>query len=234
MVSRHQPGDGSRRSAIATGHALTRGRGGSLLGAMLPERRWSITAPWAQGSLRAFEPTLPEVLAAAPLLAAFYNDSHNAAMMTNTEEASAGDVVQRFHEMRAAGDRPFLLEQDGELMGDADFRNVQGAEAEFAIMVGPRGQQSRGLGTRYAAMLHAAALQTMGLDRIYATVIPQNIASRRMLEKLGYRLDHSPRAASFAEDEDDIAMSIDRGQFERAHADLLKQVVITARTPSPS
>jgi len=204
------------------------------VGDMLSEIRWSITAPWAQGRLHTFEPTLPEVLAAAPLLAAFYNDRHNAAMMTNTEEASAADVVERFHKMRAAGDRPFLLEQDGELMGDADLRNVQGAEAEFAILVGPRVQQSRGLGTRFAAMLHAAALRVMGFERIYATVIPQNIASRRMLEKLGYQVDQSPRAASFADAEGDIALSIDRVQFERAHADLLTQVVITARAPSSS
>lgn len=201
---------------------------------MFPEIRWSIEAPWAHGCLRAFEPTLAEVVAAAALLAEFYNDRHNAAMMTNTEEASADDVVERFQAMRAGGDRPFLLEQDGELVGDADFRHIQGGVAEFAVLVGRRGQQSRGLGTRFAAMLHAAALQVMGLERIYATVIPQNVASRRMLEKLGYQVDPSPRAASFAETEDDIAMSIDRVQFERAQADLLTQVVITARAPSPA
>ena len=200
---------------------------------MLPEIRWSIEAPWAQGRLRVFEPTLTEVRAAAPLLAAFYNDGYNSAMMTNTHEMSAAEVVETFQSMRAAGDRPFLLEQDGELMGDADFRKIQGAEAEFAILVGHRAQQSRGLGTRYAVMMHAAALRVLGFERIYATVIPTNIASRRMLEKLGYRLDQSPRAASFADAEDDIAMSIDLVQFERAHADLLTQTVITARAPSP-
>jgi ribosomal-protein-alanine N-acetyltransferase len=135
--------------------------------------------------------------------------------------------------MRAAGERPFLLEQDGQLMGDADLRNVRAAEAEFAILVGPRVQQSRGLGTRFAAMLHAAALRVMGFERIYATVIPQNIASRRVLEKLGYQVDPSPRAASFADAEDDIALSVDRIQFERAQADLLTQVVITPRDLPP-
>jgi RimJ/RimL family protein N-acetyltransferase len=201
---------------------------------MLPEIRWSIEAPWAQGRLRVFEPTVTEVLAAAPLLAAFYNDSHNSAMMTNTHEMSVAEVVETFQAMRAAGDRPFLLEQDGELMGDADFRNIQGTEAEFAILVGHRAQQSRGLGTRYAAMMHVAALRVLGFERIYAIVIPMNIASRRMLEKLGYQVDQSARAVSFADAEDDIAMSIDRLQFEETHADLLTQVVITARAPSPA
>jgi len=50
-----------------------------------------------------------------------------------------------------------------------------------------------------------------------------------MLEKLGYQVDQSLRAASFADTEDDIAMSIDLRQFERAHADLLTQMVITPR-----
>jgi RimJ/RimL family protein N-acetyltransferase len=199
---------------------------------MLSDTRWSIEAPWAQRRLRVFEPTLAEVLAAAPLLAAFYNNSHNSAMLTNTRELTVAEVAETFQSLRAAGDRPFLLEQDGELMGDADFRHVDGAQAEFAILIGPRAQQSRGLGTRYAAMMHVAALHVLGFERLYAAVIPTNIASLRMLEKLGYQVDQSPRAASFADAEDDIVMSIDLVQFERAHVDLRTQMVITARAPS--
>jgi RimJ/RimL family protein N-acetyltransferase len=82
-------------------------------------------------------------------------------------------------------------------------------------------------------MLHAAALRVMAFERIYAAVIPQNAASRRMLEKLGYQVDPSPRAASFADTADDIVMSVDRVQFEQAQADLLAQVVVTVRGPSP-
>lgn len=199
---------------------------------MLPDTRWSIEASWAQGRLHVFEPTLTEVLAAAPLLAAFYNDSHNSAMLTNTRELTVAEVVETYRSLLAAGDRPFLLEQDGTLMGDADFRNVDGSEAEFAILIGQRAQQSRGLGTRYAAMMHVAALRVLGFERMYATVIPANIASRRMLEKLGYQVDQSPHAVSFTDAEDDIVMSVDWVQFERAHADLLTQAVITARAPS--
>lgn len=196
---------------------------------MLPETFWSIEAPWTQGRLRVFEPTLSEIQAAAPLLAAFYNDSHNSAMLTNTREFTAAEVVEMFESSRAAGDRPFLLEHDGELMGDADFRNIEGSEAEFAILVGKRSQQGRGLGTRYAAMMHVVALRVFKFERVYSTVIPANIASRRMVEKLGYRVDRSPRAVSFVEAEDDIPMSIDLTEFERAHADLMAQVVITRR-----
>jgi RimJ/RimL family protein N-acetyltransferase len=199
---------------------------------MLPETHWSIEAPWAHGRLRVFEPTTNEVAAAAPSLAAFYNDSHNSAMMTNTQVMSVADVVDSFQSLRADGGRPFLLERDGELMGDADFRHIAGPEAEFAIMVGHRSQQSRGLGTRYAALMHVLALRAFRFERIYAIVIPKNIASRRMLDKLGYQVDSSSRAASFVEDEGDVAMSLDLAQFERTHAELLAQAVIGKRTPA--
>jgi len=200
---------------------------------MFLNTRWSIEASWSQRRLRVFEPTVSEVVAVAPLLAAFYNDSHNSAMLTNTRELTVSEVVETFESLRAAGDRPFLLEQDGELMGDADFRHVEGSEAEFAILVGPRAQQSRGLGTRFAAMMHVAALRVLGFERVYATIIPTNIASRRMLEKLGYQVDRSSRAARFAEAEDDIVMSINPVQFERTHGELLMQAVVTAQITPP-
>jgi RimJ/RimL family protein N-acetyltransferase len=200
---------------------------------MPPETFWSIESPSTLGRLRVLEPTRSEVQAAAPLLAAFYNDSHNAAMLTNTREFTAAEVVEMFESSRADGDHPFLLEHEGELMGDADFRNIEGPEAEFAILIGKPVQQGRGLGTRYAAMMHVAALRVFGFERVFGAVIPANIASRRMLEKLGYQVDESPRAASFAETEHDIVMSIDLAQFQRQHADLLTQTVITARPPSP-
>ncbi len=196
---------------------------------MLGDTRWSIEASWEQTQLCALEPTWDEVRAAAPSLAAFYNDRHNLAMLTNTRELTADDVVEMYQSMRADGDRPFLLERDGVLVGDADFRHITGSEAEFAILVGPRAQQRRGLGTQYAAMLHVAACRVFGFERLFAVVIPANIASRRMLEKLGYQVDRSPRAAAFAETDDDIVMSIDWGRFERAHGELLTRAVIAPR-----
>ncbi|ALC18136.1 protein N-acetyltransferase, RimJ/RimL family [Desulfuromonas soudanensis] len=190
---------------------------------------WSIEAPGGEGKLLAFEPTEEEVLVAAPLLAIFNNDRHNSAMLTNTQEMTATDIVENYEFLRTNKGRPFLLEQDGVLIGDADFRKFSGSTAEFAILVGSRTEQSRGLGTRYAAMMHLAAFRVLGLERIYASIVPTNVASRRMVEKLGYQLDQSPFASSFAEEKDDIVMSIDRARFELASAGLMSEVTITAR-----
>jgi len=189
-----------------------------------------IECPGTLGHLRIFEPTLAEVLAAAPALAAFYNEEYNSAMLSNTCELTVDDVVETFQSLRSAGGLPFLLELDGVLIGDADFRRVEGPEAEFAILIGRRTQQSRGLGTRCAAMMHVAAWRAFGFQRLYAAVVPANVASRRMLEKLGYQVDHTPGAARFTEAADDIVMSIDSTRFARSHADLMAQTIITSRS----
>lgn len=196
---------------------------------MRAETLWSIEAPGGQGQMVAFEPTEAEVLAAAPMLALFNNDRHNSAMLTNTQEMTATEIVENYLSLRSNNGRPFLLVQDGLLMGDADFRNISGSTAEFGILIGSRVQQSRGLGTRYAAMMHIAAFRVLGLERVYSSIIPNNIASRRMVEKLGYVLDQSPFAKTFAEDQDDMVLSLDWSQFQLANAELLSEVTITAR-----
>lgn len=190
---------------------------------------WSIEALGEQGKLLAFEPTEAEVLIAAPMLAIFNNDRHNSAMLTNTQEMTATEIVESYEFLRTNNGRSFLLEQEGVLTGDADFRNISGSTAEFAILIGSRTQQSRGLGTRYAAMMHVAAFRVLGLERIYASITPTNVASRRMVEKIGYQLDQSAFASSFIEEKDDIVMSIDWPRFELASAELMSEVTITAR-----
>ena len=104
-------------------------------------------------------------------------------------------------------------------MGDADFRNVEDGTGEFAIMIGGRASQGRGLGTRFGLMLHGFGFGTLGLERIYISVIPANGASRRLFEKLGYQIDDSPEAREFIDEESDITMSLARPAFEQARTD---------------
>jgi RimJ/RimL family protein N-acetyltransferase len=178
-------------------------------------RLWAVE--WKQGgeTLLAIEPDDDELRRAAPELAAFYNDSHNRLMMAHDGEPhTAPDVVDYYEELRADAGRPFLLYMDGVLMGDADFRNVEDGTAEFAIMIGGRASQGRGLGTRFSLMLHAFGFGTLGLEQIYISVIPANVASRRLFEKLGYQIDDSPGAREFIDEESDLTMSLARSAFE--------------------
>jgi RimJ/RimL family protein N-acetyltransferase len=165
------------------------------------------------GLLRAVEPSTPDVTAAATLLAAWYNDAHNSAMMANQGPMHPGDVISFYEAIAGQRGRCFFLFVGDALVGDADFRHIDDGRAEFAIMIGDRTLQGKGLGKKFAIMLHELAFRSLGLERIYATFVPANLISMSMFEKLGYERDDSPRARAFADDDSDISMSVDRAHF---------------------
>ena len=192
---------------------------------------WAVSWRGPDGLTLAFEPTRQEVAAAAPALSRYYNDSHNRAMMAHGEDMSPEDVVEHYDSVWGEGGRNFLLDIDGTLMGDADLRHVDMATrtAEFAIMIGQRATQGRGLGTRFALMLHALAFGALGLESIYITIIPANKASQRLFEKIGYQLDASAAARAYIDEEDDITMSFSRDQFQRLHGTVGAGMVMERR-----
>jgi RimJ/RimL family protein N-acetyltransferase len=200
----------------------------------MADKRYLVEWQTAQGLCRAFEPTAEEVAAAAGELAAYYNDAHNSAMMAHSAELSAAEVVEHFDGVRGDGGRAFLLQLDGRLVGDADFRHVTPTAAEFAIMVGARSIQGKGLGTRFAAMLHAFAFAELGLDRVFVTIIPANLGSQRLFQKLGYEPDDGPEARSYVDEEDDLSFSLGRAKFEREHGTEQREIRWSERPSTPA
>ncbi len=182
-----------------------------------------------QGRLDLVEPTEEEVRDHAEALAGYYNEPANRALLTNTQEFAAQDVVEQFADMRARGGRPFLLMVDGSLVGDCDLRNVEEGAAEYAVMIGPRTSQARGLGTCFSLMLLALAFNRLGLAKVYASVRPENTGSLRMLDKVGYVLDKSPAARRYAEEADDVCVSIAKTSFMRVHVDALAGMTLGVR-----
>jgi RimJ/RimL family protein N-acetyltransferase len=189
------------------------------------------------GELRALEPTPAEVVAHAAALAAAYSDPHNAPLMDHAEPLSAADVIEHYAGLVEEGGRPFLLFVGGELAGDADLRGIQpgpdGPTAEFAIMVAARAAQGKGLGTRFALMLHklgyGAPPLGLGLARIYVGIVPQNTGSRRLFEKLGYRPDHGSVARGYVDEDDDLSLSLGAAEFARDQAARVAAVEVAAR-----
>jgi RimJ/RimL family protein N-acetyltransferase len=181
--------------------------------------RW--TAEWPECHLRAYEPSPEEVAGFAPALAAFYNDAHNRAMMANTMAMTADEVREHYAELCSRGGRPFVLEVDGVLVGDADLRHVTLHSAELAILVGDRARQGQGLGRRFGLLLHGLAFSGLGLERLYASIIPSNLPSQRLFTWLGYRTDDSPDARAFADEPSDLTFSLARAEFQAAHGPAL-------------
>ena len=175
--------------------------------------RWVIEWQTPDGLLRAREPWAAEVVACAGQLAGYYNQPRNRAMLTNTTALSRADVAAHYRTLEQAGGRPFLLDCDGELVGDADFRHVTNSDAEMAILIGDRSRQGQGLGGRFGLMLHAFAFEVMHLQRLYAAIIPGNHASLRLFEKLGHEVDSSPAARRYADEPSDVTTSVGRHRF---------------------
>jgi RimJ/RimL family protein N-acetyltransferase len=180
--------------------------------------RFLVEWPQEAALLRLVEPTREEVRLHAAALADYYNEPVNRALMTNECEFSAEEVREQFDVMQKEGGRAFLLFDHDVLLGDCDFRHVEGPSAEFAIMVGARAQQAKGFGTSFAIMVHRLGFERLGLDKVYASVRPENLGSLRMLGKVGYLLDPSPEARRFAEEDDDLCLSVGAAAFARAHA----------------
>jgi RimJ/RimL family protein N-acetyltransferase len=180
--------------------------------------------------LRAYEPTAAEVATAAPRLSQHYNDPYNRSMLTNTATMSADDVMDHYREARQRGDRLFLLERNGVLMGDADFRHFDGQSAEYAILIGARDQQGRGLGGKFTVMLHALAFGDWGLARVYVAIIPANQPSLRMFQRLGFQTDTSPHARTLAEEVSDATLSLDAVSFRLRHEATIEAVTIRNRS----
>ena len=186
---------------------------------------------WTHGDLHllALEPTDEEVIANSASLAAAYNDPHNAPLMGHTEAMSVDDVIEHYRDMRADGARQFLLFANGEFVGDADLRDIEHGHAEFAIMVASRAIQGRGLGTRFALMVNAFGFAKLHLHAIVVAVLPANVGSRRLFDKLGYLVDDSELARAHADEAIDITMSTTRAAFEQLHADVLAHIALEQR-----
>jgi RimJ/RimL family protein N-acetyltransferase len=161
---------------------------------------------------------------AAAELAGFYNDPHNAALLSNTVQLSADDVVQLWREAADDGARAFLLWRGGTLVGDCDFRHVAEGAAEVAILIGPTHLQGMGLGRRFAVMQLALGFDELGLERAYVAIRPFNAASLRLFGGIGFVRDDTPAGRAYAEDEDDVCMVLDRGTFVARHADALAEI----------
>ncbi len=186
----------------------------------------------AVGQLAAIEPT-PELVAKhAAALAAGYNDPANAPLMGHTAVIEPDEVIESYADMIDDGARVFLLFCDGQLVGDADLRRITDGAAEFAFMIAARNLQGKGLGTRFATMVHAFAFQTLGLHHVYASVVPENVASRRVFEKMGYVLDDSAAARAFADEPGDVVLAIDRPAFERVASLQLRDIQIVTMSSS--
>jgi [ribosomal protein S5]-alanine N-acetyltransferase len=97
----------------------------------------------------------------------------------------------------------FAIEADGEAVGNLGFvlhGDVERCSAEIGYWLG-EAVWGRGIATAAVRAATGYAFPTYGLTRVYAVVFARNLASRRVLEKAGYRLEGVLRRGAIKEGE---------------------------------
>ena len=101
-------------------------------------------------------------------------------------------TLSRLRDDAEAGNTmPFAVILDGALVGQVTLGNL-GREPREPAYVGywiDRAQAGRGITPRALALVLDHAFAVLDLPRVEANIQPDNDASRRVVEKLGFRLD---------------------------------------------
>jgi [ribosomal protein S5]-alanine N-acetyltransferase len=158
---------------------LVRGEGVYLRPPRLSDHgAWAALREASRDYLQPFEPTWPE------------GDLTRAAFKRRL------GIYERESELGNALPLFLFCEQSGDLVGAMTLSNIRRGVSEAATLgywIGER-FSGQGYGTRGVRAITRHGFEALGLHRIEAACVPDNIRSRRVLEKSGFRLEGTARA----------------------------------------
>lgn len=76
---------------------------------------------------------------------------------------------------------------DDEVVGYAEWQNLQGGVAELGIAIGDSGRWGQGLGARAGQMMLEWAFGPLALQKVWAEVHAPNVRSLNLMRRLGLR-----------------------------------------------
>ncbi len=82
----------------------------------------------------------------------------------------------------------FAIDKAGEIIGGITLLHIDGHKAELGYWLA-RSYWGQGIITSAAKLVCAFGFKQLKLQRIYATVLPENKASIRVLEKAGFKFE---------------------------------------------
>ena len=107
------------------------------------------------------------------------------------EHYSREDVVQfvenqqRYSIAETEQLRLVICSLSGERLGAIDLTEYDGESASVSILIFSLDNRHKGLGTEALQLLISYA-ESLGLQRLYATILPENFASISLFEKAGF------------------------------------------------
>lgn len=114
---------------------------------------------------------------------------------TNPEGPNSFDIKRQIRGLLRQMDEqismPFVVELDGELVGQLNVANILYGSVSSAVIgywIAPEAA-GRGVITTAVALVSDYLLNIVGLHRIEIAIRPENAASLRVVEKLGFRYE---------------------------------------------
>ncbi len=81
--------------------------------------------------------------------------------------------------------RLMICSHDGERLGAIDLTEYDGQKADVSILIFDKGNRNKGFATS-ALRLATDYARTIGLHTLYATILPENLASIAIFAKAGF------------------------------------------------
>lgn len=110
------------------------------------------------------------------------------------------------------------LKENGKIIGVVYLIKIDqiSKNAEFAIMIGDKDQQNKGIGTIATKTMLEYAFQHLNLNRVYLTVLEKNSRAIRMYEKVGFTVEGVMREAIYKDGvyQNQLIMSFLKNEFQ--------------------
>jgi len=141
----------------------------------------------------------------------------------NTEEDTAAflrrAIAKQIREPRTQYELAVTLKDSGQLIGGCGIRvsNLKQGDIGYCLN---RGYWGKGYATETAMRLLRYGFEDLGFHRLYATCDPNNLRSRRVLEKAGMRLEGHLRENVLKRGEwrDSLVYAILEKEWKKVHA----------------
>jgi len=125
----------------------------------------------------------------------------------------------------AGGLRPnailWMITRDGEAIGLSMIRQIDRTKRHgmVAVLIGERSEQGKGFAAEACAIRNDFVFGRLDFDSLTATVLADNTASRRLLERSGYRLIGSKDASGAGKHQDVLLFELTRSDYARMHVE---------------
>jgi RimJ/RimL family protein N-acetyltransferase len=114
----------------------------------------------------------------------------------------------------------WIITHDRRAIGHCLIRQIDRTKrrATVAVLIGERSEHGKGFGAEACAIRNEFVFGRLDLDSLRATALAENTASRRLLERTGYRLIGNGKGSAAGREQDVLLFELTRSDYARLRA----------------